>query len=75
MNDVKAYIQRELETMQAAFGFETAEITLKKFSEFRKALIEGKVVPNTPKITTVDEAKRTFDAIYKTFSPSEGEGA
>ena len=75
VNDVKAYIQRELETMQAAFGFDTAEETLKKFSDFRKALIEGKVVPNTKKITTIEEAKMTFDAIYKNFAPSEGESA
>ena len=75
VNDVKAYIEKELQTMQAAFGFETMDETLKKFSAFRKSLIEGKVVPNTKKITTVDEARITFDAIYKTFSPSEGESA
>lgn len=75
VNDVKTYIQRELETMQAAFGFDTPEETLKKFSEFRKALIESKIVPNTKKITTIDEAKITFDAIYKNFAPSEGESA
>lgn len=75
VNDVKGYIQRELETMQAMFGISSSEETLKKFSDFRKSLIDGGVVPNTPKITTIQEAKATFDAIYKTFSPSEGESA
>lgn len=75
VNDVKSYIQRELETMQAAFNFATGEETLKKFSEMRKGLIEGKVLPKTDKITTIEEAKATFDAIYKNFSPSEGESA
>ena len=73
VNDVKAYIEKELQTMQAAFGFESMDETLKKFAAFRKSLIEGKVVPNTKKITTVEEASLTFDAIYKTFSPSEGD--
>lgn len=71
VNDVKSYIQRELETMQAAFGYPTSDETLKKFAEMRKALIESGAVPNTAKIATIEEAKATFDAIYKTFSPSE----
>lgn len=75
VNDVKSYIEKELATMQAAFGFADMKQTIKKFAEFRKSLIAGGVVPNTPKITTMEEAQRTFDAIYKTFTPSEGESA
>ena len=75
VNDVKAYIDKELQTMQAAFGFATPDETVKKFAEFRKALVESGAVKNTPKITTIEEARVTFDAIYKTFSPSDGESA
>jgi len=71
-NPVRQYIESEIQQMCDMFGFEYAE-GVKKFGEFRKSLIAGGVVPNTPKITTMDEAKATFDAIYKTFAPSEGE--
>ena len=38
-------------------------------------LIAGGVIPNTPKITTIEEAQATFDAILKNFKPSDGEKA
>lgn len=75
VQEVKAYIDRELLTMAAAYGFDSPEIALKKFTVWRKSLIEGGVIPNTKKITSIDEARNTFDAIYKNFAPSEGESA
>ena len=75
VQDVKAYIDRELLTMTAAYGFESPALTLKKFTEWRKALIESGALPNTKKITSIQEASATFDAIYKNFAPSEGESA
>ena len=62
-------------TMAAAYGFESPALTLKKFTEWRKSLIEGGILPNTKKITSIQEASATFDAIYKNFAPSEGESA
>ena len=73
IQDVKAYIDRELLTMAAAYGFENPALTLKKFTEWRKALIAGGILPDTKKITSIEEASATFDAIYKNFAPSEGE--
>lgn len=75
VQDVKTYIDRELLTMAAAYGFDSPEIALKKFTVWRKSLIEGGVIPNTKKITSIEEAQATFDAIYKNFAPSEGESA
>ena len=74
-NDVKAYIERELQTMQAAYGFTTPKTTLAKFTEWRNALMESGAIAKTKKITSIDEARATFDAIYKNFAPSEGESA
>ena len=72
-NDVKSLIERELETMMVAYGFPNQKATLMKFTEWRNALMESGVLPKTKKITSVDEARATFDAIYKNFAPSEGE--
>ena len=74
-NDVKSLIERELETMMVAYGFPNQKATLTKFTEWRNALMESGVLPKTKKITSVDEARATFDAIYKNFAPSEGESA
>ena len=74
-NDVKSLIERELETMMVAYGFPNQKATLMKFTEWRNALMESGVLPKTKKITSVDEARATFDAIYKNFAPSEGESA
>lgn len=74
-NDLKAVIERELTTMQAAYGFATPDETLKKFTEWRKALMESGAIPTTKKITSIEEARVTFDAIYRNFKPSEGESA
>jgi len=71
-NPVREYIESEIQQMSEMLGIEYLE-GVKKFGEFRKSLIAGGVIPNTAKITTMEEAKATFDAIYKTFAPSEGE--
>lgn len=75
VNDLKTIIERELSTMMAAYGFATEQETLKKFTEWRNALMEGGALKKTKKITSVEEARATFDAIYKNFAPSEGESA
>lgn len=72
---VKAYIENGLAMMQEMFGFSSSEETLKKFAEFRNALIESGTLPKEKKITTIETAKATFDAIFKTFRPSDGESA
>ena len=74
-NDVKAMIERELQTMMVAYGFSSPEETLAKFTAWRNALIESGALKKTKKITTAEEARATFDAIYKNFAPSEGESA
>ena len=72
-NDVKAMIERELETMMIAYGFADTRATLAKFTEWRNALMESGALPKTKKITSIDEARATFDAIYRNFKPSDGE--
>ena len=74
-NPVQQYMKGALEVMQEMFGLPNADEALKKFTAMRKALIEGGVVPNTKKITTIEEAKACFDAIYRNFKPSDGESA
>ena len=75
LNDspVKKYMEEGLAMMQEMFELPGPTETLAKFNEFRKALIAGGVVPNEKKITTIETAKATFDAIFKNFRPSDGE--
>lgn len=74
-NPVKEYMADGLACMQEMFGIATEAETLKRFIEMRKALIEGGVLPAGDKIKTIEEARATFEAIYKNFAPSAGESA
>ena len=74
-NPVKEYMESGLQAMQDMFGFRSRDDTLKKFTEWRNSLMAGGVIPATKKITTIEEAKATFDAIFRNFKPSDGESA
>lgn len=72
---VRKYIEDGILTLKDMFGMKTYADAVNKFTEWRKALIAGGVIPATPKITTIEEAQATFDAIIKNFKPSDGEKA
>lgn len=74
-NPVRKYIEDGIVVLKDMFGLKTYADAVAKFAEMRKSLIAGGVIPNTPKITTIEEAQNTFDAILKNFKPSDGEKA
>ena len=74
-NPVRKYIEDGIVVLKDMFGLKTYADAVTKFTEMRKSLIAGGVIPNTPKITTIEEAQATFDAILKNFRPSDGEKA
>lgn len=71
-NPVKDYIEDGIRTMRVMFGDPDDDAALKRFTKYRKALIESGTIKDTKKITTLEEAQATFDAIWKTFRPSDG---
>lgn len=73
-NPVKEYLANELGTMMELFGISDKRTMMSKFTQMRKALIDGKVIEDIPSDKqTMEQAVAMVDAIYKNFKPSGDE--